>query len=60
VKIGELVTSEIEIVDPDDSLRTAAQMMAALDAGILPVCAEDRLLGTISDRDIAVRAIAGG
>jgi CBS domain-containing protein len=60
MKVGELMTQDVEVIRPDDSLQTAAKMMADLDAGILPVGENDRLVGMITDRDITVRAVAKG
>ena len=58
MKVSELMTPEVEVIRPDDTLHTAAQMMADLDIGALPVGENDRLVGLISDRDITVRAVA--
>jgi CBS domain-containing protein len=60
MKVSELMTPEVEVIRPDDTLHTAAQMMADLDVGALPVGENDRLMGMISDRDITVRAVAKG
>ena len=60
MKIRELMTSEVELVNPEDNLHTAAKMMADLGAGALPVGENDRLVGMITDRDITVRAVAAG
>jgi CBS domain-containing protein len=60
MKVRELMTPEVEVIAPDDTLHTAAQMMADLDVGALPVGENDRLVGMISDRDITVRAVAKG
>jgi CBS domain-containing protein len=54
------MTLDVEAIRPNDTLRTAAKMMADLDAGILPVGENDRLVGMITDRDITVRAVAEG
>jgi CBS domain-containing protein len=55
------MTSEVECTQPSATIREAAQRMRDLDVGILPVCGEnDRLAGMITDRDIAIRAVAGG
>lgn len=59
-KISEVMTSEVQVVQPDDSLQDAAAMMAEQDVGALPVCDGSRLQGMITDRDIAVRAVANG
>lgn len=60
MKISEVMTHEVEIASPDDSLRTAARLMADIESGILPVGENDRLVGMITDRDITVRAVAEG
>jgi CBS domain-containing protein len=60
MKVSELMTSDVEIVQPDDTLHTAAKMMADLDTGALPVGENDKLVGMITDRDITIRAVAEG
>jgi CBS domain-containing protein len=54
------MTTEVHMVHPQLSLREAAQLMADKDIGALPVGENDRLVGMITDRDIAVRAVAQG
>jgi CBS domain-containing protein len=60
MKIRDAMTRDVCMVRPDQTLREAAQMMADLDIGALPVQENDRLVGMITDRDIAVRAVAEG
>jgi CBS domain-containing protein len=60
MKISEVMTRDVRVASPSQSIREAAQMMAALDAGALPVGADDRLVGMITDRDIAIRGVAQG
>lgn len=60
MRISDCMTRDVRVADPDQTLREAARMMAELDAGILPVGENDRLVGMITDRDIAVRAVAHG
>jgi CBS domain-containing protein len=60
MKIGNCMTRNVKIADPDQTLREAAQTMASLDAGALPVAENNRLIGMITDRDIAVRGVAEG
>ena len=60
MKISECMTREVETVKPDEPIRQAAQFMLSADAGSLPVCEGDRLIGMVTDRDIAVRAVAEG
>jgi len=60
MKVSEAMTRDVRVANPDQSIREAAQMMVDLDAGALPVGAEDRLIGMITDRDIAIRGVAKG
>ena len=54
------MTSDPRCVAPDTKLTEAAKIMGELDVGALPICKNDRLAGMVTDRDIAVRAIAQG
>lgn len=58
--VSQVMTRNVQFVSPQDTLRRAAQMMDELDIGALPVCDGDRLVGMITDRDIAVRATSAG
>lgn len=60
MKISQCMTHDVEIVTPESTLQTAARIMALIDAGILPVRKGDRLMGVITDRDIAIRAVGAG
>jgi CBS domain-containing protein len=60
MKVSELMTRDVRVVGPDVTLQHAAETMAKLDAGALPVGEKDQLVGMITDRDIAVRGIAKG
>jgi CBS domain-containing protein len=60
MKVSKYMTRNVQLVTPTQSIRDAAKIMAELDAGALPVQQDDRLVGMITDRDIAVRAIAEG
>ena len=60
MKVSDAMTPEVQLCTPDDTIRDAAQAMAALGVGLLPVTDNDRLVGMISDRDIAVRGIGMG
>lgn len=59
-KVSEVMTSNVTVVRPDDSVQTAAALMSEQDVGSLPVCDGKRLKGMVTDRDIAVRAVASG
>jgi CBS domain-containing protein len=60
MKVREVMTRGVCIANPDQSIREAACLMAEIDAGALPVGENDRLVGMITDRDIAIRAVAAG
>jgi CBS domain-containing protein len=60
MKLNEIMTHEVEIVQPNDSLLTAAKKMRDRDIGFLPVYESDQLIGVLTDRDLTVRALADG
>jgi len=60
MRVSECMTRDVRIASPGDTIGKAAQVMASLDAGCLPVGDNDRLVGFITDRDITVRAVAEG
>ena len=60
MKLHEVMTKDVEIIHPEDTLQTAAKKMRDRNIGFLPVCDGDRLIGVLSDRDVIVRALADG
>jgi CBS domain-containing protein len=60
MNVNSCMSTDVHLASPAESIRDAARAMKALDAGILPVAENDRLIGMITDRDIAVRAVAEG
>ena len=60
MKVSECMTSNVETVTPEQPIREAAQFMLRADAGSMPVGDGDRLVGMLTDRDIAVRGVAEG
>ena len=58
MKVSDAMSRDVQLARPDQSICDAAKVMAAIDAGALPVQENDRLVGMITDRDIAVRAVA--
>ena len=58
MQVNELMTRNAECIGPDATLHEAAVRMKALDVGSLPVCDNDRLVGMLTDRDIAMRSVA--
>ncbi len=60
MRVKDCMTRDVSLANPMDTIAEAAKTMAYLDAGVLPVRDGDRLVGMITDRDIAVRAVAQG
>ena len=60
MQVRDAMTRDVAIVNVEETLQQAARMMVGMDAGILPVAGDGRLVGMLSDRDIAVRGIATG
>ncbi|HEU4924952.1 MAG TPA: CBS domain-containing protein [Burkholderiales bacterium] len=54
------MSRDVSVANPNQSICEAACIMAKMDAGVVPVAENDRLVGMITDRDIAVRAVAAG
>lgn len=60
MRVSEAMTRDVRLANPDQSIREAAHTMGEIDAGVLPVGDGERLVGMITDRDIAVRAVGAG
>lgn len=60
MKVADVMTRDVRLASPDDTLQAIASRMADEDIGFLPVGENDRLVGTITDRDIVARAVAHG
>jgi CBS domain-containing protein len=59
-KVSDVMTRDVHLASPDQTIREAAVEMAKADIGSLPVGENDRLIGMITDRDIVLRAVAEG
>ena len=60
MRVSEAMTRQVKICTPGQSIREVARTMAEIDAGAMPVGENDRLIGMITDRDIAIRGVAQG
>ena len=59
-QLKDLMSRAVKVISPDMSIGEAARAMRDGDFGMMPVGEDDRMIGTISDRDIAIRAVAEG
>lgn len=60
MNVNSCMSTDVRLASPRESIRDAARKMKEIDTGVLPVGENDRLVGMITDRDIAVRAVAEG
>ena len=60
MKIRDIMSRQIASLNSDDSVEKAAQLMKAYNVGSLPICAQNSVIGIVTDRDIALRAVANG
>ena len=59
-KLKDVMSRDVQVISPDETIKEAAQQMRKGDFGMMPVGENDRMSGTISDRDIVIRAVAEG
>jgi CBS domain-containing protein len=59
-QVADVMTRDVRVVSPKDSIQRAAQCMDELNVGVVPVCDGSKLLGMVTDRDITVRGVAAG
>ena len=59
-QLKDLMSRDVKVINPDMSIKEAAIKMRDGDFGMMPVGEDDRMIGTLSDRDIVIRAVADG
>lgn len=60
MQVRDVMSADPRVAAPTDTIRDAARIMAEIDSGFLPVGDNDRLVGAVTDRDIAIRGVARG
>ncbi len=60
MQVKDAMSKNVTVIDPNITIKEAAQLMREEDTGFLPVGENDRLVGTVTDRDLAVKCIAEG
>lgn len=60
MKVKDVMTNDVASLRPEDSIERAAELMKELNIGSLPVCEGKKVIGIVTDRDIALRAVAEG
>jgi CBS domain-containing protein len=59
-RVADVMSRDVKLISPDNNVRQVAQVMREADTGVLPVAEGDRLVGMLTDRDVAVRLVAEG
>ena len=60
MRVSETMTREPHVIAPETTLMDTANIMAANSVGLLPISDGERIIGMVTDRDIAVRGVASG
>ena len=60
MKVRDVMSKDVQVARPGDTLQEVARRMKEGDFGFMPVADGDQLIGAITDRDIVVRALAAG
>jgi CBS domain-containing protein len=60
MKVREIMTTNVECLGPETNAIELSRKMKTLDVGFVPICENDRLIGTVTDRDIVLRGVAEG
>jgi CBS domain-containing protein len=60
MRVNEIMSRNVECINPDTPIAKAADIMRDRDIGFLAICENDRLVGTVTDRDITIRSVAQG
>ncbi|WP_251862119.1 CBS domain-containing protein [Clostridium sp. Marseille-Q2269] len=60
MKVMDVMTKNVATVGRDESIKKAAELMSQYNVGSIPVCENDKVVGVITDRDIALRSVAKG
>jgi CBS domain-containing protein len=60
MKVSDVMTTDVQVIGCEATLREAAELMRSRDIGSLPVSRDGKLVGMVTDRDIVIRALADG
>ena len=58
MRINEIMSRDVEVARPEDTIQDVARKMRDVDTGVIPVCDGDRVQGMVTDRDIVLRAVS--
>jgi len=58
--LNDIMSKEIASLNSDDSIESAAQLMKQYNVGSIPICSQNKVIGIVTDRDIALRSVAVG
>ena len=58
MRINEIMSRQVEVARPQDTIQDVARKMREIDAGVMPVCDGEKVKGMVTDRDIVIRAVS--
>jgi CBS domain-containing protein len=58
MRINEIMSRDVEVARPQDTIQDVARKMRDVDTGVIPVCDGDKVQGMVTDRDIVLRAVS--
>ena len=57
MRVADVMTADVQVASPSDTVAQVARRMSEIDSGVIPVCEGDRVVGLITDRDIVIRVV---
>lgn len=57
MRVSDVMTRDVQVASPSDTIAQVARRMSEIDSGVIPVCEGDRIVGLITDRDIVIRVV---
>ena len=60
MRVSEIMSKDVHLASPQETIQQVARAMADQNLGFMPVTDGDRLVGSVTDRDLVVRALASG
>lgn len=57
MKISDVMTRDVQVAQPTDTVADVARRMSEIDSGVIPIVEAERIVGVITDRDIVIRVV---
>jgi CBS domain-containing protein len=60
MRVSDVMTRDVQVARPSDTVADVARRMSEIDSGVMPIVEDDRIVGVITDRDIVIRVVGEG